>query len=123
MYIQARKGFIKYALEFNYEIHPVLALNEHKMFWTFRYFQNFRLWLNKFKMPAIFYWNLKYGPYLPRDLDWIAVVGKGIKGRKYAEGEKPSSEEIDKVHAEYIAEIKRMHEKYKKESGVPLVIY
>ena len=65
-----------------------MAVNEHKIFWTFRPFLKFRLWLNKLKLPAILYWNPKYGSYLPRDIDCIAVVGKSIRGRKYEQGEK-----------------------------------
>ena len=38
VYIKDRKGFIRYALEYNYGIYPVLAVNEHKYFSTFRYF-------------------------------------------------------------------------------------
>ena len=38
VFIKDRKGFIKYALEYNYGIYPVLAVNEHKYFSTFRYF-------------------------------------------------------------------------------------
>ena len=38
VFIKERKGFIKYALEYNYGIYPVLAVNEHKYFSTFRYF-------------------------------------------------------------------------------------
>ena len=38
VFIKERKGFVKYSLENNYTIYPVLAVNEHKFFWTFRYF-------------------------------------------------------------------------------------
>jgi hypothetical protein len=86
IFIKSRKGFIKYALQANYTIRPVLAPNEHKLFWTFRYFQNFRLWLNKVKIPGVIYWNRLYGAFLPRNIDYILVVGKGIRGRTYQPG-------------------------------------
>ena len=64
IYIKERKGFVKYALEHNYTIYPVLSINEHKMFWTFKYFLKFRLWINKFKIPAVLYFNpLTFGGY------------------------------------------------------------
>ena len=123
VYIKERKGFIKYALEHNYTIYPVLALNEHKLFWTFRSFEKARLWLNKFKMPGVLYWNKASGPFLPRDLDWIAVVGRGIRGKYYTNGQEPTAEEINEIHERYIEEIKRVHAKHEKLSKVPLRIY
>lgn len=102
MFIKERKGFIKYALEHNYTIYPVLSLNEHKMFWTFRYFLNFRLWLNKFKIPAVIFFNEKYLGFPPLDIPFKAIVGRGLKGRVYRQGETPTNEEINEVHASYI---------------------
>jgi hypothetical protein len=83
IYIKERKGFIKYALENNYTIYPVLSINEHKMFWTFRYFLNFRLWLNKLKIPGVIFFNLKSLGFPPTDSDYQAIVGRGIRGRTY----------------------------------------
>ena len=123
VYIKKRKGFIKYALENNYAIHPVLAVNEHKYFWTFRYFEQARLWLNKIKLPGVFYWSKQSALLLPFNLHYVAVVGKGIKGRVYHEGEKATKEEINKAHGEYIEEIKRMHAKHSELCQVPLKLY
>ena len=67
IYIKERKGFIKYALEHNYGIYPVLAVNEHKYFWTFSHFLKARLWLNKFKIPGVLFWNKLSGFFLPPD--------------------------------------------------------
>ena len=78
--------------------------------------------INKIKLPAILYCNWKTGLFISRDVDFIAVVGKGIKGRHYKEGEKATQEEIDSSHAAYIEEIKRIHEKHKNLNGAPLKI-
>ena len=86
IFIKERKGFVKYSLENNYTIYPVLAVNEHKFFWTFRYFEKLRLLLNKIKFPGVIYFNFKYGLFLPRDIDWVLVIGKGIKGKVYKNG-------------------------------------
>ena len=68
VFIKERKGFIKYALQHNYTIYPVLSLSEHKFFSTFPYLLKLRLWLNKFKIPAVLYWNNKSGIFLNSDL-------------------------------------------------------
>jgi len=39
---------------------------------------------------------------MPFDAHFLAIVGKGIKGKVYKEGEKATEEEINKAHAEYI---------------------
>ncbi len=51
------------------------------------------------------------------------MVGKGIKGRVYQSGERPSNEEVDEAHAQYIEELKRMHEKHRELNELPLKIY
>jgi len=60
VYIKKRKGFIKMALRYGYQVVPTLVLGEHQMFHTFDHFKSFRLWLNKFKLPGVVYWS-KYG--------------------------------------------------------------
>ena len=99
VFIKQRKGFIKYALQQNYTIYPVLSLSEHRFFSTFPYLLKFRLWLNKFKIPAVLFWNYKSGILLNSELQFHSVVGRGIRGRIYAEGERPTSEEVNKAHA------------------------
>ncbi len=86
IYIKNRKGFVKYALEHNYAIYPVLSLNEHKMFVTFRYLLKFRLWLNKLKLPGVLYFNWKSLVLPPTDLEFEGVVGRAIRGRVYGQG-------------------------------------
>lgn len=79
MFIKHRKGFIKYALQHGYTIYPVLCYNEHKAFATLDKFTNFRLMLNKFKIPAVIFGMGFLGIFLPLNLDIINIVGRGIK--------------------------------------------
>ena len=60
---------------------------------------------------------------MPWDIPFIAIIGKGIKGRHYETGEKATQEEIDQVHADYIEEIKRIHKKHIDLINSPLKIY
>jgi hypothetical protein len=56
--LQSRKGFIKYALTNKYTIHPVFIFNENKVFNTTDYGLKLRLFLNKLKLPGVFYYNM-----------------------------------------------------------------
>jgi len=95
IFIKNRKGFIKYALENNYTIRPILTLNEHQAFWTFDYLLDFRLWLNKFKFPGILYFNPKTLLFMPTSLELYSIVGKGIKNDSIVFGEKVTQKQID----------------------------
>ncbi len=81
-------------MKFNYKLYPTLVLNEHQVFWTFDYWLNFRMIINKIKMPGVLFFHPKSLFFYPSDIDFITVVGKGLKGREYKENEEPTVEEI-----------------------------
>ena len=76
--LKTRKGFIKYALESQYTIHPVFIFNENNNFNTNDIGLNFRLFLNKLKLPGIFYYNL-WGIIPSPDKKIQVVIGKALK--------------------------------------------
>jgi hypothetical protein len=49
---------------------------------TLDIFTKLRLWLNKLKIPAVVYWNIKYGVLFPPGVMLNTMIGKGIKGNK-----------------------------------------
>jgi len=86
VYIRKRKGFIKYAMDSNYSIYPTICLQEHQAFWTFDYLKSFRLWLNKWKVPAIIFFNPTSLFFLPPKIDFCAIVGRKIRYRQIGQG-------------------------------------
>ena len=109
IYLKKRKGFIKYALQFGYTLHPIFVFGEEQTYYALSGFTDFRLWINSFKIPAILFMG-KYG-FLPHsNLDMVTVVGKGIVFPKI---EQPTSEDIDKWHTLYISKIEELFSKYK----------
>jgi hypothetical protein len=52
LYIKTRKGFIKYALQNGYKIHPVFVFNENKIYKTSDFNIDSRLTANKYKLPG-----------------------------------------------------------------------
>jgi len=113
VYIKSRKGFIKYALEYGYSLYPCYTFNENKMFFTINYFENFRLLLNKFKLPGTIFFS-KYLVYPETNIELFTAVGKPIKLPKI---EKPSVEDINKYHAIYVEELVNLYDKYKHAYG------
>jgi hypothetical protein len=54
VYLKNRKGFIKYALKYGYTVYPAFTFGENKVYWVFEPFEKLRLFMNKFKTPAVF---------------------------------------------------------------------
>lgn len=96
-------------MENNYSIYPILYLNEHRAFWTFDYFTNFRLMLNRLKIPTVLFWNMKSLLFLPSDMEYISIIGKKVNYRFLKDGELPTKAEIDQTHYRYIEELKRLY--------------
>jgi len=113
IFIKERKGFIKYALEFGYKIYPSYTFNENKIFFTFNWFEKFRLFLNKIKIPGTIFYS-KYLFFPDSDIDLFCVIGKPIRLPQIAN---PASEDVDKYHKLYIQAITDVYDKYKKQYG------
>lgn len=108
VFIKNRKGFIKYALQHEYTVFPCYGFNENK---TYYYFSCIKLglFLNKFKIPGVFFFS-KFLNLLPNfDVDLVTVVGNGIKMPLIPH---PTKEDIDKYHQIYIEELVRLFNKY-----------
>jgi 2-acylglycerol O-acyltransferase 2 len=105
VYITKRKGFIKYAMENNYSIYPTICMQEHQAFWTFDHFKSLRLWINKWKVPAILYFNPTSLFFLPPKIDFCTIVGKKMQYRPFSPGQPHTPSEIDAVHSAYMCEI------------------
>lgn len=109
IFIKKRKGFIKYALEYGYTIHPAYTFNENKAYYTFNGFEKFRLMLNKLKIPTAIFWS-KFLVFPNPNIRFYTVVGKAIKCPHI---EKPTTEEIDLYHQKYMDELIGVYNRYK----------
>ena len=113
IYIKERKGFIKYALQYGYSIIPCYSFGEEWSYWQWEVGNSFRLWLNKFKIPA----TLFIGKYLflpDNDIDVTVVVGKKIELPFI---EKPTVEDVDKYHGVYMQQLELLFERNKAKYG------
>lgn len=120
VWIKNRKGFIKYALKYGYNLYPCYSFNENRIFSCFTYFEDFRLLFNKFKTPAVFFWG-KY-LFLPRrDIKMFTVIGKRIPLPQLKDVTK---EDVEKYHDIYLKRLEELYNKYKEkfESSPNLII-
>jgi hypothetical protein len=108
VYINERKGFIKYALEYGYKVHPCYTFNENKIFNTINYFEGFRLFLNKLKIPGTIFYS-KFLIFPNTDIDLFTVLGKGIQ---FPQIKQPTKEEVNKYHQIYLNELQNLFKRY-----------
>ena len=110
IFIKERKGFIKYALEFGYKVHPCYTFNENKIFNTVNYFEKFRLFMNKFKFPGTIFYS-KFLVFPNTNIDLFTVVGKGMQ---FPIIKNACNEEVNKYHEIYVIEVQNLFNRYKK---------
>lgn len=118
--LKRRKGFVKIAIRTGADLVPVLAFGENDIYEQFQpdahpYIHNFQLVLKKvlgFTIPlfharGIFNYDVGLMPYRkPINI----VVGRPIT---VVRNEKPSQEEIDRVHEMYVKELERVWDTWK----------
>ncbi len=118
VFINSRKGFIKYAIEYGYKIHPVYTFNENKLFYTVNWFEKLRLFLNKFKIPGTIFYS-KYFMFPNHNFHILTAVGEGIQMPLI---KNPTCEDVDKYHKIYIEKLVELYDKYKHEYGASEVL-
>lgn len=101
IYIKNRKGFIKYALQFDYNIIPVYVFGEEYMYWMNlpSYIKNISIFLNKYKIPGVMFIG-KYFTFFPdNNIDVNIVIGKELKLPHISN---PCQNDVNKYHTLYI---------------------
>jgi len=114
--MRSRTGFIKYALQGGYRLHPCYTFGECKSFYTSSAFLKFRLWLNKFGIPGVIFFGLPWLPLLPRcNAEYYTYVGKAIQLPQIPQ---PSSKDIEHWHTEYLRGLQEVFEENKQSAGL-----
>lgn len=113
LYIKDRKGFIKYALQYGYSIMPGYIFGEERGYWQLNtgiLKIDFWLWLNKFSIPAICAIG-KFGLLPDNNIDICVVFGKSFQLPLIP---KPTEEDVNKYHAEYVTQVTALFERNKE---------
>jgi 2-acylglycerol O-acyltransferase 2 len=111
MYIKQRQGFVKYALQFGYQLVPVYTFGERETFWNAPGLYKFRLWLNSFGLPGIVPWGQWYCPLLPRDVPLKVVVGAPLAMPQIFA---PTKEQVDLWHGKYMEAVQALYDKHRR---------
>ncbi|KAL1508050.1 hypothetical protein AB1Y20_007646 [Prymnesium parvum] len=112
-----RKGLIKYALEQGYKLYPIYTFGESQTFWSFTSFLHFRLWLNKFNIPAVAFVGEPLLPILPlRSSNIYTYVGPPLQLPTIAS---PTDAQVSAWHAKYIQALVDLFEANKAAAGYP----
>ncbi|KAJ3378564.1 hypothetical protein HDU84_007479 [Entophlyctis sp. JEL0112] len=114
VFINDRKGFIKYALEHGYSVSPVFSFGEEQTYFTLESFLAERKTLAKHQIPPVVFWSRWL--WLPDpSASLVTVVGNPVR---FAKVSNPTFEQVDAAHAEFVQALTSLFMRYKSELGI-----
>jgi hypothetical protein len=125
VYINQRKGFIKYALQHGYEIYPIFVFGEEKSYYTLftSFLKILGKYLNKYHIPTTFFYGKYFTPMPNNDLDLNMVIGRKLKLPTIRS---PSIYDINVYHNYYRREVINLFNRNVKkygDSNKKLIVY
>jgi hypothetical protein len=105
VFIKQRKGFIKYALMHEYNVHPTYIFGEEKTYLAASGLQEKLKFLNKWKLPAVLFMGKWFGFMPENQLNMVTVVGKPLALPLI---KAPTQADIDHWHGRYMVELKKV---------------
>ncbi|KRX05137.1 hypothetical protein PPERSA_06771 [Pseudocohnilembus persalinus] len=105
-----RFGFIKYALQYGYNISPIIVFNENKGYVTSDKFLKLRLIINKLKFPACLFFS-KYFILPDHNVDIVVLIGSKLKFPKI---QNPTKEDVEQYHKIYTQKVRDTFEAHKE---------
>ena len=109
LYLSKRKGFIKIALREGVDVVPMYFFGNTSVLSILK-MPILESMSRKFQMSFTIFWG-RFGLPVPRDDKLFCSIGKPMGMPHITD---PTVEDIDKWHAKYCHEIKRMFDKYKE---------
>lgn len=110
VFIKNRKGFIKYALQHGYSIHPVYTFGEERTYWAFSWLMEKMAFLNKHKLPAVIFAGRCFS-FMPDNRgSLVTVIGKPLQLPNIAN---PNNEEVAQHHAAYVSALQGVFDRNK----------
>jgi len=114
--VTSRKGFIKYALQYGYNVVPAYSFGECHTYYNVRGFTAFRKWLADRDMPGIFIRGFALLPWLPFTTPWGIHTIHGT-GRQFPKIEAPTKEDIDHYHNLLLKDVRSLFDRHKWRFG------
>ena len=115
VYVQRRKGFVKLALEFGVPLVPVYVFGASDFYQTSHFALSTRLSILKYLGISLTLGTGCAGSsYCPLPVDTTMVLGEPILVPQI---DKPSAEQVDQVHAQFVAALQQLFDKHKEKLG------
>ncbi|KAI8613869.1 diacylglycerol acyltransferase-domain-containing protein [Chytriomyces sp. MP71] len=109
VFLNDRKGFIKYALQYGYAVSPVYSFGDELAYNVVEGFIKERKWLAKQQVPGVLFWSKWL--WLPDpSVSVVTVVGDPVQ---FVAVENPTPDEVDKAHAQFVKALQALFDKYK----------
>jgi 2-acylglycerol O-acyltransferase 2 len=125
VYVNNRRGFIKYALLHGYCIQPIYVFGENKLYSNWNVFEKPRLLISGLNIPAVLFWGHPYIPWIPRReaaKQLRVVFGPVLSSEQSTgdcsrpEGTAPDVETVRKVKAEYLNRLTQLYDAYRSDN-------
>ena len=114
------QGFIKFALQHGYSVHPVYTFGEERTYWAFTPLRSLRLALNRLRLPAVLFLGaprLAALPFLPDPAArLLTVVGPPLRLPRI---DAPSPADVSLWHSKYCDALLRLFDDHKQQAGCP----
>ncbi|RHN41802.1 putative diacylglycerol O-acyltransferase [Medicago truncatula] len=114
VYLKERKGFVRIAMEMGHPLVPVFCFGQTNIYkwWkaSGKLIQNLA---SSMKIFPLIFWG-KFGSPVPFKNPLYVVVGKPIQVEKIPE---PTSEQVAKVHSEFVEALQELFERHKTQAG------
>jgi len=110
VFIKNRKGFIKYALQHGYAVHPVYTFGEERTYSALSWVMERMAFLNKYKLPAVIFAGRLFSFMPDNRAELVTVIGKPLQLPLIPS---PSAEEVSQHHVEYVEALQGLFKRYK----------
>lgn len=115
VYINSRRGFIKYGLEYGYAAIVCYTFGENDQYHSARCLRSVNLWLvQRFGFVLPFFWGKLCFPLLPKGGGLNTVYGDVLQLPKIPN---PSEEEVVRWHARYVEALQAVFDAHKARFG------
>eukprot|EP00927_Polykrikos_kofoidii_P081058 TRINITY_DN78190_c0_g1_i1.p1 TRINITY_DN78190_c0_g1~~TRINITY_DN78190_c0_g1_i1.p1 ORF type:complete len:345 (+),score=29.65 TRINITY_DN78190_c0_g1_i1:58-1035(+) len=112
-----RKGFCKIALETGAHLVPLYSFGANELYTRFWGSKSLAAKISKRMSTSIVVWTGRFGfpfGFIPHPTKLVVVIGPAIEVEKVAE---PSQDQVDALHAKYVAALRTLFEKHRSEMG------
>jgi len=113
VYLKKRVGFIKYALQYGYRVHPVYTFGEVDLYHCMSGHYQLRHTVNKYSIPAVLFFGF-LGLYPRPETKLHTVIGEAIAMPLVPT---PTAKDVEKYHGIYTKALVALYDQHKGEYG------